>query len=85
VECARLLRDILGIDQTALSKETGIARQTLSLYENGHVFPSRPVCKRISEGLVNIAMKRLADSLASIEKERNQSPPGEGDPKAPQP
>jgi len=49
-----------------------VHRKQLSLYENGHVFPSRRVCKRLDDAMEGIIDAR---ALAAAEALRNV-PPG---------
>ena len=68
----RLLREIIGIDQKTLSDAAGVHRKQLSLYENGHVFPSRRVCQRLDDAIEGIIDTR---ALAAAEALR-RVPPG---------
>ena len=72
MKSTRLLREIIGIDQKTLCEAAGLARQQLSMYENGYVFPSRRVCQRIDDAIEKIIDQR---ALAAAEALR-RVPPG---------
>jgi transcriptional regulator with XRE-family HTH domain len=68
VKCVRILREILGIDQQTLIRQSGVNRQALSLYENGHAFPSRRVAKRLDDAIDAILDQRALDAIESMRR-----------------
>jgi transcriptional regulator with XRE-family HTH domain len=75
VKCIRLLREIVGIDQKTLIKQSGVHRQALSQYENGHLFPSRRVAKRLDDAIDAILDQRALDAIEAMRKERSKPGP----------
>jgi predicted transcriptional regulator len=58
LKCFRLLRLILGISQETAAKELGITTMALNNYEAGRRFPSRYLCKKMDDGLIELIDRR---------------------------
>lgn len=66
----RTLREIVGIDQRTLASASGVSRQALSLYENGHVCASSKVWKRIDDALQRLLDDRALEAIGAAIVER---------------
>lgn len=66
MKCFRLLRLILGISQETAATELGITTMALNNYEAGRRFPSRYLCKKMDDGLIELIDRRALAALAEM-------------------
>jgi hypothetical protein len=61
---------MVGIDQRTLCEASGVARQTMSLYENGHLCASARVWKRVDDALQDLLDRRALEVIGEAVVER---------------
>lgn len=70
VRTIKTLREMVGIDQHTLCDASGVSRQAMSLYENGHLAASARVWKRVDEALQNLLDQRALEVIGAAIVER---------------
>jgi transcriptional regulator with XRE-family HTH domain len=63
VKSVRICRELLGISQETLIKRSGVCRQSLSQFENGHAYPSRRLGEAVENALESLVDERVVAAV----------------------